>query len=157
MGRNAWRAANDDVIVGAVKTYNEQHNYFPGDMEYMTPGLMKAWMMRESGGTPEAFKTDPFQVNNADDWPENGEKARVAGLSKDQSMTPETSAEAALKWLQHKGRINREGNRVPYQGHYEALRKYNAAASSVPGIPLGADYANDILNRAWGSYGDWQK
>ena len=122
----------------------------------MSPPLMKSWMMRESGGSPDAFKTDPFQVNKLGDWPEDNMKSRVAGLTKRQQMTPETSAEAALKWLKYKGQIDRHGNRVPYQGHYEALRKYNAAPTA-PGIPVGADYANAVLSNAWASYGDWQQ
>ena len=69
----------------------------------MSPPLMKSWMMRESGGSPGAFKTDPFQVNKLGDWPEDNMKSRVAGLTKGQQMTPETSAEAALKWLKYKG------------------------------------------------------
>jgi hypothetical protein len=64
---------------------------------------------------------------------------------------------AALKWLRHKGRIDNAGKQVPYQGHYEALRKYNAAPSPLSGIPKGADYANAVLKSAWGSYVEWQK
>jgi hypothetical protein len=49
-GKHAWRAANDDVIVEVVRKYNSDNQRFPGDSGYMTPGLMKSWMMRESGG-----------------------------------------------------------------------------------------------------------
>ena len=153
-GKDAWRAANDDVIVAAANRYNSERNLLPGDAEYVTPKLMKAWQMRESGGSPEAFKTDPFQVNKRGDWAD--EKSKVAGLTKGQKMTPETSAEAALKWLHYKGRIDDKGRLGPYQGHYEGLRKYNAAPTA-PGIPLGSDYANAVLNNAWASYGDWQQ
>ena len=159
-GKNAWRASNDDTIVAAVKKYNDDNEYYAGDAAYMTPQLMKAWMMRESGGTPEAFKTDPFQVNNAGDWPKDNMKEKIAGLSPGQVMTPETSADAALKWLHCKGQIDTDAKPpkwVPYQGHYEALRNYNAAPSSAPGVPKGADYANAVLNNAWASYGDWQQ
>ena len=48
-GKHAWRAGNDDTIVAAVDKYNSEHQYQPGDAEYMTPQLMKAWMMQESG------------------------------------------------------------------------------------------------------------
>jgi len=156
-GKNAWRAANDDTIVAATNKYNSERNLLPGDAEYMTPKLMKAWQMRESGGSPEAFKTDPFQVNKLGDWPDDNMKSKVAGLTKGQKMTPETSAEAALKWLHYKGRINEKTKGLtPYQGHYEGLRRYNAALTA-PGIPRGADYANAVLNSAWASYGDWQQ
>jgi hypothetical protein len=156
-GKHAWRAANDDAIVEAAKKYNSDNQRFPGDSDYMTPKLMKAWMMRESGGTPEAFQRDPFQVNNGADW--DDAKRRIAGLSEGQAMTPQTSAEAALRWLQYKGRINPDHpNRLgPYQGHYEALRNYNAASGSIDGIPKKSEYANDVMNRAWASYGDWQR
>jgi hypothetical protein len=109
MGRDAWRSANDDTIVKAVKAFNSEHNYYPGDMDFMIPQLMKAWMMRESGGTPEAFNTDPFQVNKLGDWVQ--EKHRIAGLAKGQTMTPDTSAESALKWLHYKGRVDNDGKR----------------------------------------------
>lgn len=158
-GKDAWRATNDDVITAVANKYNTERNLLPGDVEYMTPKLMKAWQMRESGGSPEAFKTDPFQVNKLGDWPEDNMKSRIAGLTKGQKMTPATSAEAALKWLHYKGRIDgkAEGTKRlgTYLGHYEALKKYNAAPTA-PGIPKGADYANAVLNNAWASYGDWQ-
>jgi len=152
-GKGAWRAANDDTIVSAVEKFNSQHQYLPGDMGYMTPELMKSWMMRESGGSPEAFKTDPFQVNNHGDWVD--EKGKFAGLTKGQEMTPETSAEAALKWMHYKGRIDEKTRGLtPYQGHYEGLRRYNAAPAA-PGIPRGADYANALRRMSWAftSYG----
>lgn len=156
-GKDAWRAGNDDIIVAAANKYNSERNLLPGDAEYMTPKLMKAWQMRESGGSPEAFKTDPFQVNKLGDWPTDNMKSNVAGLTKGQKMTPETSADAALKWLHYKGRIDEKTRGLtPYQGHYEGLRRYNAAPTA-PGIPKGADYANAILNNAWASYGDWQQ
>jgi hypothetical protein len=154
-GKDAWRPGNDDAIVAAADKHNSERNLFPGDAEYVTSKLMKAWQMRESGGSPDAFKTDPFQVNKPLDWPKDNMKSKVAGLTKGQNMTPETSAEAALKWLHYKGRIDDNNKWVPYQGHYNALKHYNAALTA-PGIPRGADYANAVLNNAWASYGDWQ-
>jgi len=159
-GKNSWRARNDDVIVAAVKKYNAKNGFLPGDMAYMTPQLMKSWMMQESGSGADrhAFETDPFQVNNRRDWPKFGEKEKIAGLSYGQDMTPETSAEAALKWLQFKGTVHRaDGSGASYRGPYEALRNYNAKRGFVDGIPKKDVYANDIMNRAWASYGDWQK
>jgi hypothetical protein len=160
-GKGAWRAGNDDAIVAAAKRYNSTNGYFPGDAEFMTPQLMKSWMMRESGSgtTRHDFETDPFQVNKPGDWPRNSnEKTKYAGLFKGQAMTPETSADAALKWLHPKGTVHAaDGSAVEYRGAYEALRKYNAKKGFVDGIPKDVDYANDVLNRAWASYGDWQK
>ena len=97
MGRDAWRAGNDDVIVAAVNKYNSDHHYFAGDAEYMTPQMMKAWMMRESGGSPHAFKTDPFQVNNRADWTDDSFKTRFAGLSYGQKMTPKDQCRSSSK------------------------------------------------------------
>jgi len=122
----------------------------------MTPKLMKAWMMRESGGSPNAFRTDPFQVNKSLDYPKSDEKKRIADLAYRQAMTPQSSADAALKWLHYKGRIY-DRRLVPYRGHYEALRNYNAAPGFTNGIPNADDYANTIVNNAWASYGDWQE
>ncbi len=154
-GKDAWRAGNDDAIVAAAKEYNSEHGYFPGDAEYMSPRMMKAWQMRESGGDRQAFETDPFQVNKRGDWPDTGEKTKIAGLSKGQVMTPQTSADAALKWARYKStwpglEFSSPLARKAHYGAYEALRNYN-------GSPQKTDYANDVLSRAWASYGDWQK
>jgi len=124
-GKSAWRAGNDDAITAAAERHNSVNGYVPGDAGYITLKLMKSWMMRESGGIRGAFESDPFQVNKLGDWPQGtDEKIRIAGLSKGQVMTPQTSSDAALKWLQYKGRINPDDpNRLgPYRGHYEALK-----------------------------------
>lgn len=130
-GRNAWRAFNDDAIVAAVNRHNAERNLYPGDAEFMTPKLMKSWMMEESGGHRAAFERDPLQVNVPGDWKHTGpDKERVLGLRQGQVMTPASSAEAALGWLAHRGRLHRdEENKVyrgPYWTSYEALRNYNA-------------------------------
>jgi len=93
-GKNSWRAGNDDVIVAAVDKYNAENRYFPGDVDYMTPQLMKSWMMEESGSGAHRryFESDPFQVNNSRDWV--AEKSKIAGLTKGQAMTPQASAKA---------------------------------------------------------------
>jgi hypothetical protein len=122
--KHAWRASNDDAFAAAANKYNNDNVYWPSDPEYVTPRMVKAMAMRESGGHPDVFKTDPLQVNNRGDWV--ADKARIAGLSYGQAMTPQTSAEAALKWLQYKGtEHDASGNAVRYRGHYEALKKYN--------------------------------
>jgi hypothetical protein len=154
-GKHAWRTANDDAIVAAVGRYNSANGYSPRDAEYMTPQLMKSWMMRESGGTPEAFGRDPFQMNNAGDW--DPRKADVAGLSKGQAMTPQASADAALKWLQCKGtQHDANGKPIRYRGHYEAFRLYNGSKRDIHGVPADVDYANAVMNNARISYGAGQ-
>jgi hypothetical protein len=159
-GKNAWRASNDAVIVAAVNRHNAERNLFPGDAEFMTPQLMKSWMMEESGSSADraAFERDPFQINNAGDWKRTGaDKVRILGLRQDQVMTPETSAEAALKWLAHRGRLHRDENnevrRGPFWTHYEALRNYNANRDygnrdkSNPSNRHDNRYAGRILGR----------
>jgi hypothetical protein len=159
-GKNAWRASNDAAIVAAVNRHNAERNLYPGDAEFMTPPLMKSWMMEESGSSADraAFERDPFQVNNPGDYPKKGdEKLRIAGLRKDQVMTPETSADAALKWLAYKGRLHRDENdkvrRGPYWTPYEALRNYNAnwdyegRDKSDPSTRHDNRYAGQILGR----------
>lgn len=150
------------MIVAAVSKYNTENKYFPGDAEYMSPMLVKSWMMRESGGSPDAFKTDPFQVNTRGDWPTDGSKVRMAGLSRVQTMTLQTSADAALKWARYKSTWPGLEFSSPlawraHYGTYEALMNYNGSKQDVDGIPFRLRYANDILNRAWAGHGDWQK
>ena len=155
-GKHAWRAGNDDTIVAAVNKYNNENGYSPNDARYMTPQLMKAWMMRESGGTPEAFKRDPFQMNNGGDWV--ARKSDVAGLSPGQAMTPQASADAALRWLQYKGtEHDASGRPVRYRGHYDALRAYNGSKRMINGVLAEDDYANTVMNNARDSYGDGQQ
>ena len=74
----------------------------------------------------------------------------------------EASAEAALKWARYKSswpglEFSSPLARRAHYGTYEALLNYNGNKQDVGGIPFRVRYANDILNRAWASYGDWQK
>lgn len=154
-GKHAWRAANDDAFAAAADQYNNDNVYWPGDPEYVTPRLVKAMAMRESGGNPEDFKTDPLQVNNPGDWV--ADKAKIAGVSYGQAMTPQASAEAALKWLQYKGtEHDAKGNAVRYRGHYEALKKYNAKGGFINGVPADDDYATTIMNNSKAGDGQQQ-
>ena len=161
-GKHSWRASNDDVIVATVGKYNSENGYFPGDVDYMTPQLMKSWMMEESGSSAHRrqFETDPFQVNVPKDWAD--EKGRIAGLAKGQAMTPQASSEAALKWARYKSTwpgltFSSPLARKAHYGTYEALTNYNGNKQHVDGISFRVGYANNILNRAWASYGDWQE
>jgi hypothetical protein len=123
-GRNAWRAANDPIFLDAVNRFNAANGYRPGDAGYWLADLLKAQAMKESGGDKHAFLTDPLQVNNVRDW--EAHKKPVAGLEKGQAMTPQTSADAALKWLQYKGWVHDDtGKALRYRGDYRALRRYN--------------------------------
>jgi hypothetical protein len=73
-------------------------------------------------------------------------------------MTPQTSADAALKWLQYKGSIHdANGRPVRYRGHYDAFQLYNAGPGFIHGVPAREDYANTVINNARASYGDGQQ
>jgi hypothetical protein len=145
-GSGAYRAGNDAVIRKAVADYNNRNGYRPGDPGYMSPELMKAWQMQESGGSKDrtAFESDPFQVNNPGDWFE--EKAKILGLTKGQAMTPAVSADAALKWLQYKSWVHDDaGKPVTYKGVQQGFDSYNGGG--VKG------YGSNILdhyNQSWG-------
>nr|WP_275443040.1 RHS repeat-associated core domain-containing protein [Pseudoalteromonas sp. OOF1S-7] len=147
-GSNSWRASNDQAFIDATASYNHQYGYSPGDAEYVTPRMMKAWAMVESGGDREAFLSDPLQVNNPGDW-----VARKAdlGLTLGQNMDPQTSAFAALEWLRYKGFVhNAVGQKVFYRGHSEALRRYNGNTSTAYRQTGGREmrdwYADRVIN-----------
>lgn len=154
-GKDAWRAGNDAAILSATGKYNKENGYSPDDPRYVSPQVMKSWMMQESGGTRGAFESDPFQVNNARDWAPD--KASRGGLTRNQTMTPQTSADAALKWLQYKGSVHDASGAVTsYRGNRTALMGYNGRNDLMDGIPFKQHYADSILNRARDSYGDGQ-
>jgi hypothetical protein len=153
-GKDAWRRANDDAIVAATAKYNSENGFSPSDALYIAPQLMKSWMMHESGGDRHAFGTDPFQVNVTADWV--GRKKEIAGLAKGQAMTPEVSAEAALRWLRYKGIVhNSDGSIGRYKSRRDAFMNYNGNDRLQNGVPHKMRYADSVLNRARDSYGDW--
>ena len=125
-GKDSWRAANDAIFEKATNDFNTEHGLKPGDARYMYPQLVKVWAMVESGGSKDAFLSDPFQVNNAGDWV--NEKLPL-GLEKGRAPTPAVSAYAALRWLDMKGHFTPEtadgtGTKF-YRGKAYAFRKYN--------------------------------
>lgn len=104
--------------------------------------------MQESGGgrlkDRAAFESDPFQVNNPGDW--FPEKALILGLTEGQAMTPQTSAEAALKWLQYKSwKHDDSGKPVTYKGMQQGFDSYNGGGVR--------NYGSSVLNhynQSWG-------
>lgn len=98
--------------------------------------------MVESGSSADrkVFLTDPFQVNNPQDWVPA--KVTIAGLTgPHQPMTPAISATAALKWLLYKG--TKQGT---YMGRYMALRDYN-------GSKIKSYYAAEVMFRTIINFG----
>lgn len=130
-GSNSWRADNDQTFIDACTNYNEKYGLSEGDDGYITPKMLKAWAMVESGGSPDAFLTDPLQVNNPGDWDDR--KTDIAGLTQNQEMTPEASAEAALEWRRYKGYIHDEtGAETEWRGDFQAFRRYNGNTNPPP-------------------------
>jgi hypothetical protein len=153
-GNNSWRTANDALIIAAVDTFNEAHGYSSGDSGFLTPELVKAWMMEESGsaGTKSAFLRDPMQVNNPLDWTDL--KSEM-GLTKGEAMTRGASIAAALGWLEYKGtpgKMDKFGEYIytgAYRGDRNALTNYNGNIKIYPqdgGVQHRYVYSNTILN-----------
>ena len=146
-GTDSWRASDDAAFIKAVASYDAENGLKPGDSLYVTPKLLKAWAMVESGGSESEFLSDPLQVNKAGDWV--AEKSVIAGLAEGQQMTPSTSAQAALKWLYYKGTIhNVSGDVIGYRSLSEALFRYNGNMSYFPDPSMSHAqwYANKILS-----------
>lgn len=101
--------------------------------------------MVESGGDKAAFLSDPLQVNNPGDY--NDPEPQVTGLKKDQRMTPATSAEAALKWLEFRGyKRDKQHHPGPWLGLESALQRYNGRSDVGPsGVPHNQWYATQVL------------
>ncbi len=143
-GSHAWRKANDQTFLAAANRYNRANGLKPGNPGYWTGLRLKAQAMVESGGSPAAFAADPLQVNkprdNADD------KMRLLGLTLGQAMTPEISADAALKWLQRKGwPHDATGHSDGWIGDDQALRGYNGGKYLTDGVEHRDWYARQVL------------
>jgi hypothetical protein len=149
-GSGAWRAGLDDQINTGVDGYNSKHGLNPDDPLYLTPHLVKSWIMEESGGDRSAFQSDPMQVNKQADWKKTGvDKHRILGLTEGQAMTPQTSIPAGLDWFYDRGAIHDSGHKVTgFRNLPNALSRYNARANvDRNGLPHYQNYATDILGR----------
>ena len=151
-GKDSWRASNDKLFEKAAKAFDKTHNLKPGDNLYMTPKMIKAWAMVESGGSKKAFTTDPLQVN-ASPQDFRYPKGKVTGLRENQKMTPETSVNAALKWLWHKATIHNAKNEViGYRSLHKAFYNYNGKLAHFPNPnETHAEwYANKVISLGGG-------
>jgi len=149
-GKGAWRAGLDDKIGANVDSYNARHGLKEGDPLYLTPHLVKSWIMEESGGDQSAFESDPMQVNKHADWKNTGpDKERILGLTENQVMTPDTSLPAGLDWFYDRGAIHDERRKVTgFRDLPTALGRYNANSTVDPnGLPHYQNYTSEILGR----------
>ncbi len=126
--------ANDP---GSLPTPSDFHSLAENaDMpNALDPTLVKAMALEESkAGTytegAGTGTTDVMQVNNSGDWAT--EKTRV-GLTQSQTMTPNASIKASIKWLYLKGMTSDDkgkmnwGNKNGTWNH--AVRKYNGGGN----------------------------
>jgi len=148
-GKKAWRQANDAAFTKAANDFNQRNGLKPGDPRYVDPQFLKAWAMIESGGEgdKQAFLADPFQVNNAGDSADKN----LIGLAPGQAMTPASSADAALRWLDMKSHTQSLGADGKYHTTYIGLKRglarYNGNhRKDSNGKPHNENYANKILS-----------
>ena len=124
----------------------------------LTPALVKAHMIEESGGngprSKAAWAADPLQVNVPGDW---GEEKKLLGLSKPAKRnegTPEANVRAAIKYLSRKG-FGMSGRpaavrpKGTFDGWREACRRYNGRRDRTDTDRYYSDeYADKIQRRA---------
>ena len=124
----------------------------------LTPALVKAHMIEESGGngprSKAAWAADPLQVNVPGDW---GEEKKLLGLSKPAKRnegTAEANVRAAIKYLSRKGfgisgRPAAVRPKGTFDGWREACRRYNGRRDRTDSDRYYSDeYADKIQRRA---------
>jgi len=124
----------------------------------LTPALVKAHMIEESGGngprSKAAWAVDPLQVNVPGDW---GVEKELVGLTKPAKRnegTTEQNVRAAIRYLSRKGfssaaRPAAERPKGYFDGWLSALRRYNGRRDRTDTDRYYSDeYADKILKRA---------
>lgn len=156
---------HDDLIVRLVKEFNADKAGGCGGtapqavkIADITPALVKAQMIEESGGNGPASKAawavDPLQVNVPGDW---GDEKRLVGLekpSKRNEGTAERNVRAAIRYLSRKGfgvsgRPASERPKGFFDGWPKALQRYNGRRDRTETDRYYSDeYADKIVRRA---------
>ena len=124
----------------------------------ITPALVKAHMIEESGGngprSKAAWAADPLQINVPGDW---GEEKKLLGLNKPTKRnegTAEANIRAAIKYLSRKGFgvSGRPASVRPsgtFDGWRDACRRYNGRRDRTDTDRYYSDeYADKIQRRA---------
>lgn len=155
----------DAVIEQAVAELNQRPELWVGCTEEqgrwitgLDPGLVKAWLIQESGGgdprSRAAWDADPAQVNVPGDWSE--QKADL-GLKPPRSRNQGEAGDnirAALRYLARKsfGRAAQapaKRGTSSFDGWRTALERYNGRSDrDAQGRPYRENYAERILARA---------
>ena len=124
----------------------------------LTPALVKAHMIEESGGngpsSKAAWAVDPLQVNVPGDW---GDEKKLVGLTKPAKRnegTAEANVRAAIRYLSRKGfgSSGRPASERPkgfFDGWPKALQRYNGRRDRTETDRYYSDeYADKIVKRA---------
>ena len=124
----------------------------------LTPALVKAHMIEESGGngpsSKAAWAVDPLQVNVPGDW---GDEKKLVGLSKPAKRnegTAEANVRAAIRYLSRKGfgssgRPAADRPKGFFDGWPKALQRYNGRRDRTETDRYYSDeYADKIVKRA---------
>ena len=146
MGTIKW-AINEKIssLSGLPATANHQFTS-DSDISSLDVNLVKAIVMTESNmgaanignGTGA---TDPMQSNYPGDYDSSKDIKAAVGLTKGQTMTPQTSINAGLGIFVIKGmNSNSSGNYTTWKGNREAVKRYNGG-----GDP-------NYVNKVYGNY-----
>ena len=156
---------HDDLIFRLVKEFNADKAGGCGGTAQqaakiadITPALVKAHMIEESGGNGPASKAawaaDPLQVNVPGDW---GDEKRLVGLEKPAKRnegTVERNVRSAIRYLSRKGfgvsgRPASERPKGFFDGWPKALQRYNGRRDRTETDRYYSDeYADKIVRRA---------
>ena len=157
--------AHDELIARMVNEFNAEKATGCGGTEQqaakiadITPALVKAHMIEESGGNGPASKAawavDPLQVNVPGDW---GDEKKLVGLNKPAKRnegTAEQNVRAAIRYLSRKGfgasgRPAAERPKGYFDGWPKALQRYNGRRDRTETDRYYSDeYADKIIRRA---------
>ena len=156
---------HDELIAKLVKAFNADKKGWTGGTESqaakvgdLTPALVKAHMIEESGGngprSKAAWAVDPLQVNVPGDW---GVEKELVGLTKPTKRNEgslENNVRAAIKYLSRKGfgasaRPAASRPKGFFDGWLDALRRYNGRRDRTDTDRYYSDeYADKIMKRA---------
>ena len=156
---------HDELIARLVKEFNADKKEWTGGTDIqaakvgdITPALVKAHMIEESGGngprSKAAWSVDPLQVNVPGDW---GDEKELVGLKKPAKRnegTAEQNVRAAIKYLSRKGfgasaRPAAVRPKGFFDGWLRALQRYNGRRDRTDTDRYYSDeYADKIMKRA---------
>jgi hypothetical protein len=156
---------HDALIARLVKEFNADKKGWTGGTDAqaakvgdITPALVKAHMIEESGGngprSKAAWAVDPLQVNVPGDWGVEKELVGLAKPAKRNEGTVEQNVRAAIKYLSRKGfgASARPAATRPsgfFDGWLRALQRYNGRRDRTETDRYYSDeYADKIMKRA---------